>query len=208
MTPDEITPKAAAPRKAKTSARTKTASKSKSKPKTKKVPAPAAGGVTYAAATTAARPSRTAQALPALEMFQNQAATAPPPIAVAFVSIPGFDTAQTKLSETLRNFMDKVGSAIDEATTLKVKTYVSDDIEGVKLDEHGNLTGDMHLRAMTQIDLDGDIVAVIPMRPEGMDETLWAAHVDMVKQAQANRTELVKLAVSAVSGLVTIIKPV
>ncbi|RIK23900.1 MAG: hypothetical protein DCC52_12815, partial [Chloroflexi bacterium] len=128
-------------------------------------------------------------------------------VAVAFVTIPGLDDAQKKLSETLKNFMERVGGAINEAATLKVKTYVSDNIEGLAVNAQGALEGDMRLRAMTQIDLDGDIVAVIPMRPDGMDETLWAAHVDMVKQAQANRTELVKLAISAVSGVVTALKP-
>lgn len=162
--------------------------------------------VTYSYATNVARASNTASAMPVLDLFETRA-TAPPPVAVAFVTIPGLDEAQKKLSETLKSFMERVGGAINEAATLKVKTYVSGDIEGVKVNAQGNLEGDLRLRAMTQIELDGDIVAVIPMRPEGMDETLWAAHVDMVKQAQANRTELVKLAISAVSGLITAIKP-
>ncbi len=164
--------------------------------------------VAYSYATDVARASHTASAMPVLELFEQNAAAAPPPsVAVAFVTIPGLDEAQKKLSETLKSFMERVGGAINEAATLKVKTYVSSDIEGVKVNAQGNLEGDLRLRAMTTIDLDGDVVAVIPMRPEGMDETLWAAHVDMVKQAQANRTELVKLAISAVSGLVTAIKP-
>ena len=103
--------------------------------------------------------------------------------------------------------MQKVGDAIRDVTTLEVKTYVSDDIAGVKI-EKGELVGDLRLRAMTTIALDGDIAAIIPLRAEGMDETLWAAHVDMVKQAQANRTELVKLAASAAAGLVAAVKPV
>lgn len=163
--------------------------------------------VTYSYATNVARASNTASAMPVLDLFENRATAPPPPVAVAFVTIPGLDEAQKKLSETLKSFMERVGGAINEAATLKVKTYVSGDIEGVKVNAQGNLEGDLRLRAMTQIELDGDIVAVIPMRPEGMDETLWAAHVDMVKQAQANRTELVKLAISAVSGLITAIKP-
>ncbi len=166
----------------------------------------AAPVVTYSYATDVARASHAASAMPALELFENQAAPAPA-VAVAFVTFPGLDDAQKKLSETLKGFMERVGGAINEAATLKVKTYVSDDIEGIRLNAQGEMEGDLRLRAMTSIDLDGDIVAVIPIRPDGMDETLWAAHVDMVQQAQANRAELVKLAISTVSGLITAIKP-
>lgn len=196
--------KLSAPRKAKT-ARPSASKKKKPATVVKQTVEPTPV-VTYSYATDAARASNTASALPVLDLFENRVA-APPPVAVAFVTIPGLDEAQKKLSETLKSFMERVGGAINEAATLKVKTYVSSDIEGVKVNAQGDLEGDLRLRAMTSIDLDGDIVAVIPMRPEGMDETLWAAHVDMVKQAQANRTELVKLAISAVSGLITAIKP-
>lgn len=196
---------ASAPRKAKP-ARKKSSGK-KNEPKQVQKTVEATPVVMYSYATDVARASTTASAMPVLDLFENRAAAPPPSVAVAFVTIPGLDEAQKKLSETLKAFMERVGGAINEAATLKVKTYVSSDIEGVKVNAQGNLEGDLRLRAMTSIDLDGDIVAVIPMRPEGMDETLWAAHVDMVKQAQANRTELVKLAISAVSGLVTAIKP-
>jgi hypothetical protein len=211
VTPDETTstPETKpAPRQAKTARpRRATTSPTKTKAKTTRAKKRAAPALSYGYAVGEARRSETARTLPALEMFEDRPPPSPPPTAVAFVSFPGFDEAQAKLSATLKAFMDRVGGAINEAATLKVKTYVSDDIEGVKLDAQGNLTGDMRLRALTNIELDGDITAIIPMRPEGMDETLWAAHVDMVKQAQANRTELVKLAISAVSGLVTAIKP-
>ncbi len=190
--------KAAAPR--------KTKSKQARAPKPPPGAAPTTPTVTYAYATDAARASAAA-AMPALDLLGQTGAAPPPAVAVAFVTIPGLDDAQKKLSETLKNFMDRVGGAMNEAATLKVKTYVSADIEGVTVNAQGKLDGDLRLRAMTQIDLDGDITAVIPMRPDGMDETLWAAHVDMVRQAQANRTELVKLALSAVSGVVTALKP-
>jgi len=206
MPDEQPTPETPAPRKAKTTRARKT-TKPKTKARASKTARPAPK-VTYAYTTETARKSGTGQALRALEPFAERQAQTPAAVAVAFVSFPGFDEAQAKLSATLKSFMDRVGTAINDTLKLDVKTFVSDDIEGIKVDPQGNLTGDMRLRAMTVIELDGDITAIIPMRPEGMDETLWAAHVDMVKQAQANRTELVKLAVSAVSGLVTTIKPV
>ncbi len=153
------------------------------------------------------RTTRARTSMPALDPFRQQTTDEVTAVRVSFSAIPGMDEAQKKLGETLQEFMQKVGDAIRDVTTLEVKTYVSDDIAGVKI-EKGELVGDLRLRAMTTIALDGDIAAIIPMRAEGMDETLWAAHVDMVKQAQANRTELVKLAASAAAGLVAAVKPV
>ncbi|MBI4675278.1 MAG: hypothetical protein HY741_26850 [Chloroflexi bacterium] len=202
--PDEPTrPESPAPRKAKTPRASKTL-KTKAKAKTTR----GAPKISYAYATETARASKTGQTLRVLEPYAERGQTAPASVAVAFVSLPGFEQAQEKLSATMQDFMRKVSEAIERVTTLDVKTYVSANIEGIELDQQGKLVGDMRLRAMTSISLTGDIKAIIPMRPEGMDETLWAAHVDMVKQAQANRTELVKLAFSAVSGLITAIKPV
>jgi len=103
--------------------------------------------------------------------------------------------------------MDGVSGAIREAALLEVKTFVSEDIEGIQL-KNGKLEGPMRLRAMTTVELDGDITAIVPLRAEGLDEKLWAAHVDMVQQAQQNRTELVKLALSAAAGMVNVLKPV
>ena len=40
-----------------------------------------------------------------------------------------------------------------------------------------------------------------------VDTDLWKIHLEMVQQAQASRAELVKTAVSAVTGLADLLKP-
>lgn len=153
------------------------------------------------------RTTRTSSTMPALEPFQPATDTEVSSVHVTYLQLPGLEDAQNNLVSTLKQFMEKVGGAIQQVATLEVRTYVSNEIEGIQLDQ-GKLSGDLQLRAMTTIELDGDIQAVIPMRANGVDQVLWAAHVDMVKQAQANRTELIRLAMSAASGLLGAIKPI
>ena len=126
-------------------------------------------------------------------------------VPVAFFEVPGLKDVQTRLSNALKDFMDKVGKAIQDAATLEVKTYVSEKIEEVSLLDG---TGDLKLRAMTAIALDGDITVCVPLQGERIDQELWAAHVGMVAQAQANRTELIKMALAAASGIVSTVKPI
>jgi hypothetical protein len=185
-------PKRAAPRKT-------TKPKSKSPRKTKNAQA------TFV--TGAVRTTRTSSTMPALAPFQPGTESEVSSVRVTYLQLPGLEDAQNNLVTTLKTFMDKVGGAINQVATLEVRTFVSDEIEGIKL-ENGQLVGDMRLRALTSIELDGDIKAIIPMRADGVDQVLWNAHVDMVKQAQANRTELIRLAMSAASGLLGAIKPI
>jgi hypothetical protein len=56
------------------------------------------------------------------------------------------------------------------------------------------------LRAYTRCQLDGDIDACVPVTATGaVHEALWALHVEMVKQAQAHRAELLKTVLSLFS---------
>ena len=114
--------------------------------------------------------------------------------------------AQARLSDALQRFMAKLGTALEDAATLEVTTYVIDAAVGVPADDSAQSAG-AQLRALTRIELTGDIKTYIPQNNGAVDETLWMIHSDMVVKAQANRTELVKTAVSAVSGLVGTIKP-
>jgi hypothetical protein len=84
---------------------------------------------------------------------------------------------------------------------LEVSTYVTSDMSKVGV-EKGKLTGNPQLRALTIIKLDGDTVLCVPQDEFGkVDVVLWNIHLGMVKQAQVNRSELIKAAVSAVTGL-------
>jgi hypothetical protein len=107
----------------------------------------------------------------------------------------------------LRQFVEKVAQslhdAISEAVTLRVVTYVSDDMGAVDYDrDTKTFSGAARLRAMTVIELDGDVVACVPSKDGKVDEALWTLHLEMVEKAQTSRNELFKTAVSAVTSLV------
>ena len=120
-----------------------------------------------------------------------------------------FKQAQANLSGTLQNFVGRLseflGKALDEATSLEVATYVSEDMGGIKY-EGGRFTG-ATLRAMTRIEIDGDTLSCVPEAEGEVDTTLWKIHMDMVQQAQVSRSELLKTMVSAATGLVDLLKP-
>jgi hypothetical protein len=89
---------------------------------------------------------------------------------------------------------------------LEVDTYVSRDLDQVEYRD-GKFVG-ARLRAATRITLDGDTKLCIPQDEAGdLDTELWAIHTEAVRQAQASRTELVKTAIEAGSGLFNLLRP-
>jgi Peptidase family C25 len=145
------------------------------------------------------------------------AQTVTPPVAPAlsptaledYGLMDSFRQAQVNLSGTLQDFVGKLGQflgkALDEATSLEVSTYVSDDMSQVKY-EAGRFSG-AHLRALTRIEIDGDSLICVPETEGEVDTALWKIHMDMVQQAQVSRAELLKTVVSAATGLVDLLKP-
>ena len=99
-----------------------------------------------------------------------------------------------KLTETLKQVMDDVMS-------LEVRTYVSDDLTGVKYDYTAREFNGAKLRAMTRISLDGDTLNCVPDRGGRVDTDLWQIHLSMVQQAQASRAEMLKTAMSLLGSL-------
>lgn len=120
-----------------------------------------------------------------------------------------FKQAQATMGASLGEFVGKLGSylgtALDEATSLEIATYVSDDMSEVKY-ERGRFSG-ARLRALTRIEIDGDTLICVPEEDGDVDTDLWDIHMDMVSQAQASRAELLKTVVSAATGLVDLLKP-
>jgi hypothetical protein len=107
----------------------------------------------------------------------------------------------------IQGFLSKIGQvlsdALEDATSLEVKTYTTDAIDQVTGYKNGAFSGGQpRLRAFTYITLDGDTVVCVPADSGEIDEALWKIHIDMVQQAQASRADLLKAAVSALSGLV------
>ena len=137
----------------------------------------------------------------------------PPPApelsAVDYGLMESFRQVQSNVSESLQSFVNKLGeflsNALEDAASLEVATYVSEDMAEVKY-EKGTFTGG-RLRALTHIKIDGDTMICVPEEEGEVDTALWQIHMDMVQQAQVSRAELLKTAISAATGLVNLIKP-
>jgi hypothetical protein len=123
--------------------------------------------------------------------------------------IDNFRQVQASMGTSLQQFVGKLGDflskALDDATSLEVSTYVSEDMSTVKY-ENGQFTG-ANLRALTHIKIDGDTLICVPEEEGEVDTALWQVHMEMLQQAQASRAELLKTVVSAATGLVDLMKP-
>jgi hypothetical protein len=100
------------------------------------------------------------------------------------------------VSGALAGFFNRLGlylgDAITNAATLEVRTFTSDNIQGVKMPKKGEMVG-AKLRALTYIHIDGDVDQVVPVNEDGsVDYELFQVHLDMLKQAEANRTEMLR----------------
>jgi hypothetical protein len=109
---------------------------------------------------------------------------------------PGF------LAQLGKKLADVLGGVLSDAATLEVKTYTSDDLQAVANGQPLSASP-ARLRAYTRCALDGDTDACIPVNKDGVvDATMWALHVEIVRQAQANRTEMLKTVLSLFSSRV------
>ncbi len=98
------------------------------------------------------------------------------------------ESAITTMARASKKLATMLASAVDDLTTLEVRTYTSEDLEQSTL---------LKLRAKTTIKLDGDVDIVIPQRkgedaPPQVDENLWTIHNQIVDIAQTKRTEFIK----------------
>jgi hypothetical protein len=114
--------------------------------------------------------------------------------------------AKKSLLDDIKNMAKSAAQAMaklaDEAATLEVLTYTSDDLTKV---QRNNIEGTANLRAITRITLGGDVEVCVPQKKDGgVDEALWKVHSDMVQQAQTNRAALIKTVVDAMSSLVKV----
>jgi hypothetical protein len=106
------------------------------------------------------------------------------------------------LAEAMQGLVGRLTQVVERALaedrTLEVLTYTSDDMAVV---EKENLGGTATLRAITRIKPDGDVEVCVPSAEGEIDEALLAVHSGAVERAQINRTELIRAALEAVSGL-------
>jgi hypothetical protein len=130
---------------------------------------------------------------------------APAPEATLDYGLPGTDALQRageRLAGALQRFADRMGEALDKAIDLEIKTYVAADMEQVP----DNLAKAAQLRAYSRVDLVGNTQVVIPGKESQLSEQLWKIHCDSVEQAKGNRNEMLKMAASAASSLLEILK--
>jgi len=117
--------------------------------------------------------------------------------------------AGSSLGTGIQQFVNKVGDflgkALEDAGSLEISTYVSDEISQVRF-EQGKLSG-ARLRAFTYIKVDGDTLVCLPEQDGEVDTELWNIHLQMVQQAQDSRAEFIKTVVSAAAGLGNLLKP-
>ena len=121
-----------------------------------------------------------------------------PDPALEFGISDSLDKVRDNLSRATRTLGNQVAAAIRDVTTLEVVTYTSDDISKVN---KNNLPNSANLRALTRIELDGDVRSVIPVRSVEsalddeereavqIDQELWQIHKEMVEIATQNKVE-------------------
>ena len=102
-----------------------------------------------------------------------------------------------------------LGRAADDISSLEVATYTSPNLDSVKYDYASKkYTGQLALRALTRVGFDGDMQVCVPEKASGgVDRDMWQIHLDMVKEAQANRAEFLRSMAEMATRLIDILKP-
>ncbi len=144
---------------------------------------------------------------------EDSAPVDPAPVGAAPVDFGLLDIGKN-VSNSFKNMARKMAElmsdTVEDLTSLEVSTYTSDDIEKSEYDSKtGKFSEGARLRAHTRIELDGDMVNLIPerkksdgeSRPE-IDEQLWGIHREMVDLAQTNRTAFIKALAEAAGSLI------
>lgn len=103
------------------------------------------------------------------------------------------------LNSALQSVAATLKQAADNIATLEVSTSVVDDLD--RFDAKNAEADQVSRRYMTTITLTGDINLYLPGDMQEVDEVLLGLHSEMVKQAQANRMEMIKTLGEMVASL-------
>jgi hypothetical protein len=110
------------------------------------------------------------------------------------------------ITKSLQEFGDKIAKAVSDATekilTLEVRTYTTDNLNAIT----SKNTGNAELRALTQVDFDGDMRVFVPSTGAEVDTELWEIHREMVREAQTNRAQFLGAMAKLASDLLGMIK--
>ena len=126
------------------------------------------------------------------------------------------DRVRENLTAATRQLGNQLAAAIRDVTTLEIVTYTSDELTKVN---RNNLAGTANMRALTRIELDGDVRNVIPVHQvetalddDGREEVeidreLWQIHREMVEVATQNKVEFLATMGDIVKTLLEALKP-
>lgn len=92
-----------------------------------------------------------------------------------------------------RGILELVQRSLASVSDLEVRTYVTADIDATAAAERDSLAETAELRAFSRIRLDGDIDSAIPEGAGEADRVVHQMHGEMVKQAQQNRADLLRV---------------
>lgn len=109
------------------------------------------------------------------------------------VKAGGFQQLIEKIASTMF-------SAVQDMSRLEVRTYASSNVSATSNQGREALLQSGQLRAFTRIMLDGDIDAVVPQQDGVANKELWGMHLELVKQAQAHRAEILKALLALIKG--------
>jgi hypothetical protein len=160
------------------------------------------GSTLPSASSAPSAPTRDAGTLPA---YTDAAAPAGQAFALDLGTITDISN---RLGEAFNQLAGQLSAFLRDITSLEVTTYTSDRIAEEKYDPLRDSFGaSAQQRALTWIGLDGDMKVCVPTNAGQIDQALWNIHMDMVRQAQANRAEMIKAVGEVLLSLLPNLKP-
>jgi hypothetical protein len=162
-------------------------------------------GATLGTTQTATSGERTA---PKQEAF-SPTITEPASVQPEDVETLGVREQIGDLKDSIQKFANELAAALSktakEIATLEVKTFTTEDMDAVSQAGAGNALN-VKLRALTRIAFNGNTEVYVPERAGGqVDRDLWQLHLDMVRQAQANRAQFLQAVAEMAANLLKIL---
>jgi hypothetical protein len=113
------------------------------------------------------------------------------------------------LKDSIQKFTNELAAALSktakEIATLEVKTFTTEDLDAVSQAGAGEALH-ARLRALTRVAFNGNTEVYVPERASGqVDRELWQLHLEMVKQAQANRAQFLQAIAEMAANLIKIL---